>query len=230
MRRVQQGGHGQCFCTGHGCNAFPEQHQKAPRAFAASARFEGHWLHQLSAGRQFKQALDHRLNKCSLRQGIGGENPCGREKLSRLQRCLAESDREITRDFIRRASAIAIAQDGRQNRLLMRFSACTPNLEIKKAILGAQEVIGETISNVVVAMERVIERFATPGWGGPCAQEMDSSLREHLRNSVTIFVADAASNEQGAGRVSKSFFPNLVSIQRDRAHACALASSMDLSN
>ncbi|CAJ1394699.1 unnamed protein product [Effrenium voratum] len=147
----------------------------------------------------FKQALDHRLNKCSLRQGIGGENPCGREKLSRLQWCLAESDREITRDFIRRASAIAIAQDGRQNRLLMRFSACTPNLEIKKGILGAQEVIGETISNVVVAMERVIERFATPGWGGPCAQEMDSSLREHLRNSVTIFVADAASNEQGAG-------------------------------
>ena len=152
----------------------------------------------------FKQALDHRLNKFSLRQGIGGENPCGREKW-----CLAESDREITRDFIRRASAIAIAQDGRQNRLLMRFSA--------KGILGAQEVIGETISNVVVAMERVIERFATPGWGGPCAQEMDSSLREHLRNSVMIFVADAASNEQGAGRVSKSFFPNLVSIQRDRA-------------
>ena len=35
-----------------------------------------------------------------------------------------------------------------------------------------------------------------------------------------MFVADAASNEQGAGRCSKQVFPNVVSVQRDRAHAC----------
>ena len=35
-----------------------------------------------------------------------------------------------------------------------------------------------------------------------------------------MFVADAAANEQGAGRVCKMIFPNVISCQKDRAHAC----------
>ena len=126
-------------------------------AFARGTRFEGRWLHKFSAGRQglpWAGCVQTGAGR-QAEQMLAEARDWRREPLwtREVVSLAAESDREITRDFIRRASAIAIAQDGRQNRSLMRFSAC-----------GAQEVIGETISNVVVAMERVIERFATPGW------------------------------------------------------------------
>ncbi|CAK9017189.1 unnamed protein product [Durusdinium trenchii] len=126
----------------------------------------------------------------------------------------------MTRDFLRDSVSIAIAQDGRHSILHMRFSASQRNLTVLKGYVGSMQVKhGETITNLKKGMLRVLDRLCTPGLGGPHEGPPDLVLRELLQKRVTICVADAAYNEQGALRACAEVFPHMVSIQKDRSHA-----------
>lgn len=62
---------------------------------------------------------------------------------------------------------------------------------------------GETITNLKTSMTLIMQRLFTPNHGGPSqGQHCEESLLQ-VKNNITIFVADAASNEQGAGRCSQ---------------------------
>lgn len=162
----------------------------------------------------FSEALASRMRRDSLQCGLSaaGEKVCGREKLHNLQFCLAEAAREETRKWLQEAVMMSIMQDSRQGQLLMSYCCVDQNLSVRKGLLGCIDVeYSETITNIVAAMEEVV-RLA-------CAGGSDD-LEKSVREKVTMFVADAASNEQGAGRVSKQIFPNVISCVRDRAHAC----------
>ena len=145
----------------------------------------------------FQKALDSVGQ--ALSKGLGEE--CGRWKRTQLQWALAEADRQMTRDFLRDSVSIAIAQDGRHSILHMRFSASQRNLTVLKGYVGSMQVKhGETITNLKKGMLRVLDRLCTPGLGGPHEGPPDLVLRELLQKRVTICVADAAYNEQGALR------------------------------
>ena len=166
----------------------------------------------------FMKVLKHRESGHSLRSGVVDVG--GRFKITQMQWCLAEADRCQARDFLSRASSIAIAQDCRHNVLLMRYSASSEALVTQKGFLGAAFVgEGETITNVVKTMGLIVERFCSRGSGGPMPELPDECLFQKICGAVSVFVADAASNERGAGRASKSMFPNLLTVQRDRPHA-----------
>ena len=133
----------------------------------------------------------------------GLANECGRWKRTQLQWALAEADRQMLRDFLSGAVSIAVAQDGRAGILHMRFSAAHKDLSVRKGYWGSIAVpYGETITNLKKAMIAILNRLCTPCLGGPYEGQPNSSLRQHLQRSVTICVADAAANEQGALRAS----------------------------
>ena len=76
---------------------------------------------------------------------------------------------------------MSISQDGRANKLLMRFSACTLDLDAKKGVMGSAAVEGgETIENIALTMEQVILKFCTKGLGGPGPFEVDHDLFDHM--------------------------------------------------
>ena len=68
-------------------------------------------------------------------------------------------------------------------------------------------------------MHEAVRQACCVGYGGPNPED-DRDLQRSVCQKVTMFVADAAANEQGAGRVCKMIFPNVISCQKDRAHAC----------
>ena len=172
----------------------------------------------------FKDALANRMRRDSLQSGLrpsgDSADTCGRKKLGNLQFCLGEAARARTRQALRDAVSLSIMQDGRHGQLLMRYCAVDANLSVRKGLLGCVNVeYAETITNIVQAMQEAVRQACCVGYGGP-NPENDRDLQRSVCQKVTMFVADAAANEQGAGRASKLMFPNVISCQRDRAHAC----------
>ena len=63
---------------------------------------------------------------------------------------------------------------------------------------------GETNTNLKTSMNLIMQRLFTPNHGGPLqGQHSDEESLAQVKSNITIFVADAASNEQGAGRCSQ---------------------------
>ena len=195
----------------HGCCV---EHQEA-LAMLGFDSLLGHAKDTPTEG-EFQQVLN-RLGQ-SLRKGVASQ--FGRHKCAQMEFCLAEASRQTARQFLSRAVSVAVSQDFRKNRLLMRFTAVDSNLEVRRGFLGSVESPGgETITNVLLAMDGIVTRFFTSGAGGPAPQPVDEDMKQSFCEAVTVFVADAASTEQGAGRCSQHLFPNLISVQKDRPHA-----------
>ena len=152
---------------------------------------------------EFHQVLN-RLDQ-SLRKGVPDQ--FGRHKCGQMRYCLAEASRASARTFLAQAKSIAIAQDCRANRLLMRYCAVDEHLNVRRGFLGSCLLYGgETISNLLVHMDTVVTRFFSEGAGGPSPADCNDVQKAHFCQAVSIFVADAASNEQGAGRCSQQLF------------------------
>lgn len=172
----------------------------------------------------FKDALANRLRRDSLQSGLlpsgDSANKCGKEKLCNLQFCLGEAARARTREALRDAATLSVMQDGRHGDLLMRYCAVDAALSVRRGVLGCVNIeYAETITNIVQAMHEAVRQACCVGYGGPNPED-DRDLQRSVCQKVTMFVADAAANEQGAGRVCKMIFPNVISCQKDRAHAC----------
>ena len=172
----------------------------------------------------FKDALANRLRRDSLQSGLlpsgDSANKCGKEKLGNLQFCLGEAARARTREALRDAVTLSVMQDGRHGDLLMRYCAVDAALSVRRGVLGCVNIeYSETITNIVQAMHEAVRQACCVGYGGPNPED-DRDLQRSVCQKVTMFVADAAANEQGAGRVCKMIFPNVISCQKDRAHAC----------
>ena len=172
----------------------------------------------------FKDALANRLRRDSLQSGLlpsgDSANKCGKEKLGNLQFCLGEAARARTREALRDAVTLSVMQDGRHGDLLMRYCAVDAALSVRRGVLGCVNIeYAETITNIVQAMHEAVRQACCVGYGGPNPED-DRDLQRSVCQKVTMFVADAAANEQGAGRVCKMIFPNVISCQKDRAHAC----------
>ena len=165
----------------------------------------------------FENTLAARLRRDALSSASSDEFQ--RKKMTNMQFCLAEAARSVTRKWIENAVMISVMQDVRAGNLLMRYCAVDEKLSVHRGLLGSLDVEKtETITNILQAMKEIVRQATCSGFGGPSPRDQPE-LYASFCQKVTMFVADAASNEQGAGRLSKSVFPNIISHQKDRAHA-----------
>ena len=166
-------------------------------------------LNLAPAAGDFAKVLKHRQAGNSLSQGILGIG--GRFKLSQMQWALAEAARAETRKILSESVTVCIGQDCRKAELLMRYTACDKALSVRRGMVGSLPVEGgETITNTLKTMEKILMHVF----------DGDQAAMKNFAKKVSIFVADAASSEQGSGReAGRALFPNLLTIQRDRSHA-----------
>lgn len=179
----------------------------------------------------FEAALKRRLDGLACQAGLP-DHGIGPDKLRQLTFCLAEAKRMMLRAWILDNSVtIALQQDERHQRLLLRFTAASGRLERKSGVIGLAKNFGSAAGSISQATEKVIRAFCTPGSWAPgvdCSSfPINDALLEAFRQKTEVFVADNAGDEQKAGELLRhkrgedgaSFLPSLRLGLRDAAHA-----------
>lgn len=132
------------------------------------------------------------------------------------------------------AVTIALQQDERKQRLLLRFTAASSTLERLSGVIGLAKNFGSAAGAVSRATQGIIEKFCTPGSSAPGLSDesaadlaVNVTLLNKIRKSTEVFVADAAGDEQKSAELlrhklssnGEAFLPNLRMGLRDAAHA-----------
>jgi hypothetical protein len=154
-----------------------------------------------------------------------------RQKHRKLVYCLAEAIRNQVRQALRRATSLTVHTDASQNIFVVRGQMCGADLRPCHALLGIQ-LLGDRSSalDLATSVVRVLATISTPFFGvndaGGCAPRQvapDATLMDHIRSIVEVFNADAASDEQLAGKLLGDSghvhaFPNLRIVGKDKPH------------
>ncbi|CAE7724072.1 unnamed protein product [Symbiodinium sp. CCMP2592] len=193
--------HGQC-----------DQHQEALRECGYDCKEIARDL--APSIEKFQKVLQHRQSGRPLRDSLEG---MGTYKLEKMQWCLAESVRDATRDFLGKACSIALMMDTRKSLCVVRYSATDAQLDSRKGLLGYRYIRErETATAIVKTVRGTLEDLCTCGDDG----EFQESLFKRIVSHVELICADAASNEQVAGRVTRvDLCPNARIVHRDSTHA-----------
>ena len=156
----------------------------------------------------------------------------GRVKHRNAKFCLAEAIRNRQREFLRTAGGLAIMQDAADTRQLIRFVACSPELNTMSGILGMVRVTSAGHHAVLRATRDVFQEAATPWSGSPTLTPvavLDEGFYQHMRHHTFVWTSDAGPDEMAAAseaRVWKpsvssgqALLPRLEFVNRDKAHA-----------
>lgn len=129
------------------------------------------------------------------------------------------------------AVTIALQQDERHQRLLLRFTAASKTMERRSGVIGLAKNFGSAAGSISQATERIIREFCTPGCLAPGLGQKEfqlcETLLETIRLKTEVVTADNAGNEQKAtellrgrcGIDGRPFLPNIRLGLRDHAHA-----------
>ena len=150
--------------------------------------------------------------------------------------CLLEALLEADRAFIRNAKTMVLLRDERHGRLVIRYAACTGDLETRRGTLAVvRDYDSPTADNIVKATKQAFKQFCTLRVGRPrsmprlAAPETDQDLLLHMRRITEMIVSDSASSELLAAEISrgrrgvetdKALTPTVKGVGRDSAH-CA---------
>ncbi|CAJ1385832.1 unnamed protein product [Effrenium voratum] len=187
-----------------------QRHHKSHQHQEALAKLGlGEFEQDLETAEDFQKVMKSRKETGALRQGVAGVG--GRKKITQMQYCLGRALFTLDQEFLRNAQVIAISEDVRQHKVLIRYAACDSNLQIRSGLLGYFE-LGTHSGNIGLrkAMKVALEVFCLDFDG-----EVDRGLLEHIADKVELFTADAASDEQ----LAQGLFANLRFVTKDRAHA-----------
>ena len=75
--------------------------------------------------------------------------------------CLAEALKAMDQRFLARARAVTLIRDERKGRLMIRFLAVGPDLEVRSGTLGQEQGHGTGAINMLKAAENVLLRACT---------------------------------------------------------------------
>ena len=119
--------------------------------------------------------------------------------------------------FLARARAVTLFRDRRKARLMIRFLAVSPDLEVRSGTIGQEQGHGTGAINIVKATENALKRactrFATPPYRCRARPVLNRKLYRHLRLAVTGVTTDSAADEVLGAELMRS--PELL----DRARA-----------
>lgn len=182
---------------------------------------------------EFEEALKQRLLGVTTAKGVTEVGK--KDKIRKMCFCLAEASRMMDRAWLSTCSCIAIHQDEKKPRLLLRFTASRDSLETREGFLAIARDIGTSARKVRDATENALKRFCTVGLGAPPRGKaksfsgvFDKAMFDRLRKKVELFNADAAGDEQLAGQYCRTvpmknelqpLFPNLRLVVKDKCHA-----------
>jgi hypothetical protein len=190
-----------------------------------------------------------------LSKGVSPRSPVtdvsrgGGRKQYRMLACLCEGMWALDRRWLRAARELSITMfaDGSKGRVMFRMTAANQDLEVRHFMVGQARLTGKDIPGapeVVSMFKRVLTNFCTVRKKGPgpaarpgraanaVAQPskqrgFDRALYDKLRRHIKALCADAASDEQLAGRLmqvrdaasGKTFLPNIITTIKDKPHA-----------
>ena len=203
-------------------------HLNAVKVICGTSGSAGEASTRAPSEKAFGDALHHMKHSGSLRSGPKEQ----RRKLQQMVWCLAEARRSEVRSFLRTAVSIAIHQDGRTNRLCIRFSAVQPDLSCMRGILGQNKMIEGGHGKMREATSEVMTHLCTEGRGAPPRSHGKrietthlAELEDHIRTHVEVVDADGAADEQLAGRAMRrpvdgmpSLFPKCLMVVCDKTH------------
>ena len=153
--------------------------------------------------------------------------------------CLSEALLDIDRAFVRKAVTLVICRDDRAQRLLMRFTGATTDLEVRSGVLGIGTARRERpdADGIVAATKEVLDNFCTPRRGAPShgsgphnveSASVDAKLLNHTRAIIEVIAVDEESAELKAADIGRGrrasalelqpITPNLKFATRDKAH------------
>jgi len=165
-----------------------------------------------------------------LRKGIQAKN----RKRRTLEWCLFEAVRDRELSFLGKATCISIMLDERNGRLLIKYSATDRHLDVRVGCLAQIRDAGGTACGVAEAVHTAVSRFCTRRVlhaglnAGRNRRAPNLEVQVHIRNTIEMFTADGASNEQLAGKMLHPAslrgdlalkLPSLRLVLRDKAHA-----------
>ena len=160
--------------------------------------------------------------------------------------CLGEAYRELHRKFMLKAEAISIHQDGRKGHILMRFTASDVACNVRSGVFGSVDHAAgfrQSSEGIRDASMAIIDRFCSRGYFAPYLRgkrvaedaapvhvKPNKRLKSWILNHIELFDADAAPDEQLAGRFLKkpmstsvddyqTSMPNIKVFNKDTAHA-----------
>jgi hypothetical protein len=92
-----------------------------------------------------------------MKQSVPGVG--GRWKISAMQQCLGLACFQLDKELLLTAGCIAIHQDVRALVLLVRFSACTPGLDVFKGVLGSVALPNGNHHSLIAGTASILEHF-----------------------------------------------------------------------
>ena len=160
-------------------------------------------------------------------------------KAHAMRYCLDEGLRVVQHKLFAKMTTIALSQDARNNRLLMRLTASTESFERVSFVLGQKHLTGTDAYAVASTAKALLADYAKslhniPPYGGmvhcrtAAAPAAVSKVLQVLHAKTEAVVTDAASDEMKAGRLltgneaSAHFTRLLPSVKlhcRDPTHA-----------
>ena len=179
---------------------------------------------------EFSEALSRMSKGGSCRDG-----KCMSDKRTQMRWCLSEACLSLARERLRTAESIAVMRDERNGRLLLRYRACLPNLQVVSGVLGFRHTQGFADS-IGEATKKSVLDFCTPGLSPPRQfkqpeSEVDRALLKNIQTGTQILITDAAAPELLASRIlsgqrkqartgqTEDWFTNIKLVGRDAAHA-----------
>ena len=132
-----------------------------------------------------------------------------------IKYCLDEGLRQVQFEMLSKdnggANTIALSQDGRNNRLLLRLVMSSEKYKKESITLGQVQCLGTDAHSVARTTEKVIKDFCTPlanklPYGNlrlePAAVvEPSTTILTIIKSKTEAFVTDAATDEMKAGRL-----------------------------
>ena len=160
------------------------------------------------------------------RQGFGEKSikgVGGRKKVRKLKYCCAEGARILARRKLGKVLTIALHQDVRKGRLLVRYTACNDKLEACSGALGQIKLTKDLTldaDGIKAGALQVIKTFSLNRCRPPhCGRErklLDTNLAKHIRDTIELWDTDAA----GCVRVLLAFLmlniPVLLVLRRTK--------------
>ena len=131
----------------------------------------------------------------------------GRQKLRKMLFCLAEAVREHVRAKLAAARSLTFHSDASKNRLLLLCEMCGDDLVPGHCLLGTANLEDDcSAAGLMTAVLRILKDLFTPLMGAPrrdAKEETTTDLQAlgHVASIAEVFNADAAADEQLAGRM-----------------------------
>ena len=181
--------------------------------------------------KQFKKVL-LLVQKGQCPDGIVGIGR--RKKIRKMKFCLAEATRVLRMNKLRSCEVLSLHADARKGRLAVRFTGSTRGLELQSGVLGTVSLVKSFSSDalgVSKAVKEVVKLACTsyssiPFNSRQIKAKLDKKLHRHVRTCVELLNADAAVDEQLAGKLNSKkiqgcqpYLPNVKIRNKDKAHA-----------